>query len=125
MAALHQYPIIYLVQDNEWDISAHSSEIRAQDASEYAKGFKGLNVETINGTDFTECYEALSRVVNYVRHHRSPFLVHAKVPLLNHHTSGVRKEWYRPKENLDSDAMRDPFNYLKKHLLYEKTAPAT
>jgi len=23
MAALHQYPIIFLVQDNEWDISAH------------------------------------------------------------------------------------------------------
>jgi 2-oxoisovalerate dehydrogenase E1 component len=124
MAVLHNYPIIYLVQDNEWDISAHSSEIRAQDASEYAKGFKGLKVETIDGTDFAECFETMSRVVNYVRTHRAPYLVHAKVPLLNHHTSGVRKEWYRPKENLESDAMRDPFNKLKKFLLYEKVATA-
>jgi 2-oxoisovalerate dehydrogenase E1 component len=122
MAVLHNYPIIYLVQDNEWDISAHSSEIRAQDAPEYAKGFKGLKVESINGTDFVECYEALSRVVNYVRTHRAPYMVHAKVPLLNHHTSGVRKEWYRPKENLESDAQRDPFVHFKRYLKYEKVA---
>ena len=122
MAVLHNYPIIYLVQDNEWDISAHSSEIRAQDAPEYAKGFKGLKVESINGTDFVECYEALSRVVNYVRTHRAPYMVHAKVPLLNHHTSGVRKEWYRPKENLESDAQRDPFVHFKRYLQYEKVA---
>lgn len=124
MAALHQYPIIYLVQDNEWDISAHSSEIRAQDATGYAKGFNGLKVETINGSDFEECYDAMNRVVNYVRTHRSPYLVHAKVPLLNHHTSGVRKEWYRPKENLENDALRDPYQHLKKHLLYDKIATA-
>ncbi len=124
MAVLHKYPIIYLVQDNEWDISAHSSEIRAQDAPEFAKGFHGLKVESLNGTDFDECFEAMSRVVNYVRTHRQPYMVHAKVPLLNHHTSGVRKEWYRPKENLESDALRDPFNHLKRTLLYDKVASA-
>lgn len=122
MAVLHQYPIIYLVQDNEWDISAHSSEIRAQDAPYYARGFKGLKVESINGTDFNECYDALSRVVSYVRLNRGPYLVHAKVPLLNHHTSGVRKEWYRPKDNLAQEAMRDPFYPLRKNILYDKLA---
>ncbi|MCW5909356.1 MAG: tungsten formylmethanofuran dehydrogenase [Chitinophagales bacterium] len=124
MAVLHNYPVIYLVQDNEWDISAHSSEVRVQNAAEYAAGFKGLKVESIDGTDFQECFETMSRVVNYVRTHRTPYLVHAKVPLLNHHTSGVRKEWYRPKENLESDALRDPFNKLKKYLLYEKITDA-
>ena len=34
------------------------------------------------------------------------------------------KEWYRPKENLESDALRDPFNHLKKTLLYDKVASA-
>ena len=119
MAALHQYPIVFLVQDNEWDISAHSSEIRAQDAYDYAKGLNGLKVERLNGSDFSECYDAMGKVINYVRTHRGPYLVHAKVPLLNHHTSGVRKEWYRTKENLDKDAARDPFIYLKKQLLNE------
>ncbi len=124
MAALHNYPIIYLIQDNEWDISAHAAEVRNQDAPDYAKGFKGLKVESIDGTDFAECYETMSRVVNYVRTHRSPYLVHAKVPLLNHHTSGVRKEWYRPKENLERDALRDPYIKMKQQLLYDKVATA-
>ena len=31
MAVLKKLPILYLVQDNEWDISTHSSEMRAVD----------------------------------------------------------------------------------------------
>jgi len=42
-------------------------------------------------------------------------LVHAKVPLLNHHTSGVRKEWYR--DDLLEAAKRDPFPRLKNQLI--------
>jgi 2-oxoisovalerate dehydrogenase E1 component len=116
MAALHEYPIIYLVQDNEWDISAHSSEIRRMDANEYAKGFKGLRIISINGTDFAECYDTMDKVISLVRKDRKPYMVHVKVPLLNHHTSGVRKEWYRPKENLDSDAARDPYPVLAQQI---------
>ena len=52
MAALKQFPILYLIQDNEWDISAHASEIRANDATAYAKGFHGIEVRTIDGKDF-------------------------------------------------------------------------
>jgi 2-oxoisovalerate dehydrogenase E1 component len=125
MAVLHKYPIIYLIQDNEWDISAHSSEIRAQDAPDFAKGFSGMKVESLNGSDFIECYDALSRVVRDVRARRGPYLVHAKVPLLNHHTSGVRKEWYRPKENLESDVLRDPFLHLRKQLLRDEVFDET
>jgi 2-oxoisovalerate dehydrogenase E1 component len=47
------------------------------------------------------------------------------VPLLNHHTSGVRKEWYRPKENLESDVLRDPFLHLRKQLLRDEVFDET
>ena len=56
MAALKKLPILYLVQDNEWDISAHASETRATDATQYAKGF-GLKTYTIDGTNFEESYQ--------------------------------------------------------------------
>ena len=49
MAVLKKLPIIYLVQDNEWDISASADEIRVGDASDYAKGFKGLEVRQVDG----------------------------------------------------------------------------
>ena len=40
MAVLKKLPIIYLVQDNDWDISAKAEETRAQDISFFAKGLK-------------------------------------------------------------------------------------
>lgn len=111
MAALKQFPIIYLVQDNEWDISANSKETRAQDISHYAKGFNGIEVRTIDGSDFEESYQTMEEVISIVRKERRPFIVHAKVPLLGHHTSGVRKEWYR--DDLDEHATRDPYPKMK------------
>jgi len=114
MAALKKLPILYLVQDNEWDISAHSSETRAVDASTYAKGF-GIKSYTVDGTDFNKSYSIVSQAINEIREKNIPILVHAKVPLLNHHTSGVRMEWYRDdiKESLE----RDPFPKLKQLLI--------
>ncbi len=107
MAALKQLPIIYLIQDNEWDISASAEETRAQNAFEYAKGFHGLEAISIDGTDFEESYSTLEKVIETVRTERRPFLIHAKCPLLNHHTSGVRMEFYR--DDLEESRLRDPY----------------
>ena len=52
MATLKKLPILYLVQDNEWDISAHAEEMRAVDATHYAKGF-GLKTYTIDAVSYT------------------------------------------------------------------------
>lgn len=114
MAALKQLPIIFVVQDNEWDISAHAREIRNQNAFEYAQGFKGLEALTIDGTDFVNSYQVLEETIEKVRSERRPFLIHAEVPLLNHHTSGVRMEWYR--DDLKEQRKRDPFPKFKAQL---------
>ncbi len=115
MAALKQLPILYLVQDNGWDISANAAETRAQNAAEYAKGFHGLEAISIDGTDFEESYNTIQNVTSKIRTERRPFLIHAKVPLLNHHTSGVRMEFYR--DDLEEARTRDPYPKLKKLLL--------
>jgi 2-oxoisovalerate dehydrogenase E1 component len=111
MAALKQFPIVYLVQDNGWDISANAAETRAQDMSFYAQGFKGIEVRTIDGSDFVTSFETVNEVFDLVRKERRPFIIHAKVPLLGHHTSGVRKEWYR--DDLEEAAKNDPYPKLK------------
>jgi 2-oxoisovalerate dehydrogenase E1 component len=115
MAVLKKLPILYLIQDNDWDISATGKETRAMDAIEYARGFKGLETRSIDGTDFMRSYQVLKDVIHTIREERRPFLVHAKVPLLNHHTSGVRKEWYRG--DLEEAAKRDPFPRLRSQLV--------
>lgn len=113
-AVLKNLPIIYLVQDNEWGISVSSTEGRAMNAYEFAQGFKGLNRISIDGTDFMASYEIMRKVVNHVREQRKPWLVHAKVCLLNHHTSGVRKEFYRTAEDLAKHAADDPLPKCRK-----------
>jgi 2-oxoisovalerate dehydrogenase E1 component len=112
-AVLKKLPVIYLVQDNEWGISVSAEEGRAMDAFEYAEGFKGLNKIRVDGTDFYQSYDTIGKVIEHVREHRQPWLVHAKVCLLNHHTSGVRKEFYRSDEDLAKHACEDPLPKLR------------
>jgi 2-oxoisovalerate dehydrogenase E1 component len=115
MAALKQFPILFFVQDNEWDISANAEETRAQNAAEYAKGFIGIEVRSIDGSNFEESYSILQEIIGTMRKERRPFLLHAKVPLLGHHTSGVRREWYR--DDLEEHKTRDPLPKLHNQML--------
>lgn len=119
-ACLHQLPIIYLIQDNDWGISVSSDEARTMDAYEYAAGFKGLERVRVNGSDFVDAYKTMEYTIDWVRKERRPILVHAKVPLLGHHTSGVRKEWYRTEEDLFKHSLDDPGPKLRKALLQQK-----
>ncbi|MET4104694.1 thiamine pyrophosphate-dependent enzyme [Hymenobacter sp. UYP22] len=116
MAVLHQLPIIYLVQDNDWGISATSREMRAMDAYEFAAGFKGLHRLQFDGADFLASYAGMQQAAEYVRQRRGPVLVHAKCPLLGHHTSGVRREWYRG-DNLAQHTTLDPLPRFHQQLL--------
>ena len=112
-AVLKQLPIVYLVQDNQWSISASADETRAMNAYEYADGFKGLKRMQCDGSDFMRSFETMSLAIAYARNERKPVLVHAKVPLLGHHTSGVRKEFYRSREDLLKHGLYDPLPKLR------------
>ena len=112
-AALQQLPIIYLIEDNEWGISVTSGEARTTNAYDFIEGFKGIERISIDGSDFIESYTKMQEVVDHVRKNRQPYLVHAKVPLLGHHTSGVRKEFYRTEEDLAKHYKDDPGPKLK------------
>lgn len=115
MAALKQFPLLMFVQDNGWDISANRAEVHHSNAVEYAKGFTGIETRDLNGSSFKECYDALEEVIEIMRTERRPFLVRCDVPLLNHHTSGVRKEWYR--DDLEEAATRDPYPVLRQECI--------
>ncbi|MES2003222.1 MAG: thiamine pyrophosphate-dependent enzyme [Bacteroidota bacterium] len=112
-AVLKQLPIVYLVQDNQWSISASADEIRTTNAYDYAAGFKGLKRLQCDGSDFIRSYETMQQAIDYAREERKPVLVHAKVPLLGHHTSGVRKEFYRTREDLLKHGLYDPAPKLR------------
>jgi 2-oxoisovalerate dehydrogenase E1 component len=117
VAVLKKLPIIYLVQDNQWGISVQASESRAMDAYDYAAGFTGLHRVRVDGSLFEDSYSTLGEVISHVRLHREPWLVHARVPLLGHHTSGVRREFYRGAADWEAHQAEDPRLKLRALLL--------
>ena len=116
-AVLKQLPIIYLIQDNNWGISVTAEEARAMNAFEFAAGFKGMNRIQVDGSDFEASFSVMKEVCEFVRRERKPYLVHAQVPLLGHHTSGVRKDFYRSDEDWAKHLMHDPNPKLRKKLV--------
>jgi 2-oxoisovalerate dehydrogenase E1 component len=116
-AVLKQLPIIYLVQDNNWGISVTASEARSMNAFEFAGGFKGMARIQVDGSDFEASLNVMKYVCDFVRKERRPYLVHAQVPLLGHHTSGVRKEFYRTDEDWAKHLQHDPYPKLRRKLL--------
>jgi len=59
----------------------------------------------------------MQEVINDVRINCCPYLVHARVPLLGHHTSGVRKDFYRTEDDLRKHSTDDPYDHLRNVLL--------
>lgn len=119
MANLKNLPILFLVQDNGWSISAHHPEFRKGDAYDYAAGFPGMARIKANGTSFSAVWPQVLKAFTYVRTEGKPCVLHVKCPLLGHHTSGVRKEWYREPENLKDHENHDPLPNLYQELLAE------
>lgn len=117
-AALHQLPIIFLVQDNEWGISVTKKEARTADAYDFVAGFIGMNRMRIDGTNFLEAYEGMQNAFSFVRTERKPMVVCAKTVLIGHHTSGVRREFYRDEEDLAKHREKDP-NIILRNILIE------
>ena len=116
VAVLKKLPVIYLVQDNEWGISVSSEEARNMDAFYYAGGFAGMERIKIDGSDFEQSHNCMQQVFQWVRKNRRPYLVQARVPLLTHHTSGVRMEAYRSESDLAKHRAADPLIVMKRLL---------
>jgi len=115
-AVLKKLPIVFLVQDNDWGISVSSDESRAMDAFDYAGGFRGMERVRVDGADFESSYHCIRQVFQQVRANRNPWVIQARVPLLTHHTSGVRMEAYRSEEDLMQHRAADPLFQMKKLL---------
>ena len=111
-------PIVYLVEDNGYAISVPVEVGTAGGSiSKLVKGFPGLYIQEVDGCDLIASYEAMARAVHYARERQGPAFVHAKVIRPYSHSLSDDETMYRPTEEREADASRDPLKTFPAWLL--------
>src|SRR3989441_3272293 len=107
-AAVHKLPVLIVVEDNGWAITAASSIQWSGRLVDWARG-GGVYAEEVDGTDTMATYEAATRLVQYIRSDQGPALMHLRLGLLDAHSSSTDIKSYRKKEEIElTTATKDP-----------------
>src|SRR5258708_7014744 len=119
-------PVVYLVEDNGYAISV-PVEVNTPGGSisKIVSGFPDLLIQEVHGCDLIASYEVMQTAVEYARRRKGPALVHAKVIRPCSHSLAEDEVLYRPTEERDADAARDPVTQFLKWLIAEGIATAS
>ena len=119
-AANLKLPVVYLVEDNGYAISV-PVEVNTAGGSVSAlvRSFPNFYIEEVDGCDLVASHAAMQRAVDYARARKGPALVHAKVIRPYSHSLSDDETMYRPPEERDADAARDPLTVFPRWLVAE------
>lgn len=113
-------PVVYLIEDNGYAISVPVEVNTAGGSiSKLVASMPGLLVQEVDGCDLVASHAAMSKAVAYARARRGPALVHAHVIRPYSHSLSDQETMYRPPEERDVDAARDPLVTFPKWLIAE------
>jgi len=111
-------PVVYLVEDNGYAISVPVEVNTAGGSiSKLVASFPGLYIQEVDGCDFLASYEVMQRAVAYARERKGPAFVHAKVIRPYSHSLSDDEVFYRPQDERDADAARDPLTTFPRYLM--------
>jgi 2-oxoisovalerate dehydrogenase E1 component len=108
-ACTKQLPILFVVEDNGYAISVPVEvQTPGGDISRLVRGFPGLHVDSIDGTDFFASLRAMREATAYVRARKGPALVHARVIRPYSHSLSDDEKLYKTAAEREAEARRDP-----------------
>src|SRR5438552_16301258 len=115
--SIHQLPVLMVIEDNGWAITAPSSIQWGGSLVEWAKG-GGVYAEEVDGTNAIETYQATARLVEHIRSGQGPVLIHLRLGLLDPHSSSTDIKAYRTKEEIElTTATKDPVKKFVRWLI--------
>lgn len=113
-------PVIYLVEDNGYAISTPVEVNTAGGSiSKLVSSFPGLYIQEVDGCDLLASHEVMRKAVEHVRERKGPALVHAHVIRPYSHSLSDDETMYRPAEEREAEALRDPITVYPRWLVAE------
>ena len=115
LASVWKLPIVFVIENNLYGMSTPiSKHMNIENISDRGAAYNipGL---TIDGTDFLEIYDVMTKSLRYARAGRGPVLVEAKTYRFCGHSSDDPQA-YRSKEEVQEWQEKDSLFRLKKYL---------
>jgi 2-oxoisovalerate dehydrogenase E1 component len=110
-------PVLFVVADNGYAISVPAAEQSPAPINELVAGFRGLDVQTIDGRDYFEVRARAPEIVARIRAGTGPTLLHATVTRPYSHSSADTQSKYRSVEELAIETAHDPIVLLEQSLV--------
>jgi 2-oxoisovalerate dehydrogenase E1 component len=113
-------PVVFVVEDNGYAISVPVEVNTAGGSiSKLVSSFPDLLVQEVDGCDLLASHAAMQKAVDYARQRKGPALVHAKVIRPYSHSLSDDETMYRPAEEREAEAARDPITTFPAWLVRE------
>jgi len=118
-AAIHQLPVIFLVENNEYAISVpQPMQMAVSSVAQKAEGL-GLEGVSVNGLDVLETYQSVKHAVEKARSGGGPTVIEVRVNRMTPHSSDDDDRSYRSKEEIEAMKAQDPLEMYRAHLMQE------
>src|SRR4051794_10779422 len=110
-------PVLYVVPDNGYAISVPASDQAPAPVAELVRGFRGLEIHHLDGTDYFAVRDDAKSIIEHVRAGVGPALIHADVVRPYSHSAADTQSKYRSVEELAEEARHDPIDAFEAELI--------
>lgn len=116
-AGVHQLPVVFMVENNQYAISVPlSKQVAGGSVAARAAGY-GFPGVTVNGRDPLAVYGAMQQAVKRARQGEGPTLIEANTYRLTPHSSDDDDLSYRTKEEVTQEKKLDPLILFRSYLI--------
>jgi 2-oxoisovalerate dehydrogenase E1 component len=116
-ACVEHLPVLFVVADNGYAISVPASEQSPAPINELVRGFAGLQVRSVDGTDYFAVRRAARKVISQIRAGVGPALIHARVTRPYSHSAADTQSKYRVSQEIEWELAHDPIDNFERALI--------
>jgi 2-oxoisovalerate dehydrogenase E1 component len=121
-ATTHKLPVLFHVEDNEYAISTHASQERAQPIEQMVRGYANLGIFPADGLDLFASYEAFKQAHDWCRKGNGPAIVVSHVVRLWGHSSSDNRKLYMTDAQIAEESKKDPILKLRQWIIDNRLA---